>query len=199
MYGYRLICAEGSRTQSAVGEKILNKMWRFVEKSGILWFNKVPQWSEGVWEVSFVSYFGEYQHAIDEKGRLIMPVKFRDSLGAKYMLSKGIEACLTIYPMETWVKLEEKVSSLDDFNLSNRDLKRRFFSGSGECELDKQGRTLINQEFRNYGNLTKDVYIVGAGDHAEIWDKETWEGYRRGVYETYQARAEEKFNDRIQP
>ncbi len=140
-----------------------------------------------------MAFSGEYQHGIDEKGRLIMPAKFRDSLGTKYMLSKGMEACLFVYPMEAWAQLEEKLNALSVFNRRNRDFKRRFFSGSGECEVDKQGRTLINQELRGHANLTKEVYIVGAGDHLEIWDKEAWENYRGGLDEDYEALAEELF------
>ena len=140
-----------------------------------------------------MAFSGEYQHSIDEKGRLIIPAKFRDSLGNRYMLSKGLEACLFAYPMEAWARLEEKLNQLNGFNRRNRDFIRRFYSGAGECEVDKQGRTLINQEFRGYGNLTKELYIVGAGDHLEIWDKEAWEGYRDGLDVDYESLAEEIF------
>ena len=141
-----------------------------------------------------MTFSGEYQHAIDEKGRLIIPARFRDSLGSKYMLSKGLEACLFIYPMESWTKLEERLNSLSVFNQKNRNFKRRFFSGSGECEIDRQGRTLINQEFRSYANLVRDVYIVGAGDHLEIWNKEAWEDCRVRLDEEFESLAEELFS-----
>ena len=144
-------------------------------------------------EMRFVAFSGEYRHGIDEKGRLIIPVKFRSALGSTYMLSKGLEACLFAYPMDAWVKLEEKLDALSVFNRRNRDLKRRFFSGSDECEIDKQGRTLINQEFRTHGNLSREVYIVGAGDHLEIWDKDAWENYRGGLDEGFEELAEEVF------
>lgn len=140
-----------------------------------------------------MAFDGEFQHGIDEKGRLIMPAKFRDSLGPKYMLCKGLETCLFVYPMEEWAKLELKLNGLNVFNRKHRDFKRRFFSGSGECEIDKQGRTLLNQEFRNYAGLTKEVYIVGAGERLEIWDKEAWERYREGLENDYESLAEEIF------
>ena len=140
-----------------------------------------------------MAFSGEYRHGIDEKGRLIMPAKFRGSLGNSYMLSKGLEACLFAYPMDAWAKLEEKLNTLSVFNRRSRDFKRRFFSGSDECEIDKHGRTLINQEFRAHAHLTKDVYIVGTGDHLEICDKETWENYRGGLDEGFEALAEEVF------
>ncbi|MCL1848333.1 MAG: division/cell wall cluster transcriptional repressor MraZ [Clostridiales bacterium] len=140
-----------------------------------------------------MAFSGEYRHGIDEKGRLIMPARFRGSLGSSFMLSKGLEACLFAYPMDAWAKLEEKLNALSVFNRSNRDLKRRFFSGSDECEIDKQGRSLINQEFRSHANLTKEVYVVGAGDHLEIWDKDAWENYRSGLDDGFEALAEEVF------
>jgi MraZ protein len=140
-----------------------------------------------------MTFSGEYQHGIDEKGRLIMPAKFRDSLGTKYMLSKGMEACLFVYPMEAWAQLEEKLSTLSVFNRRNRDFKRRFFSGSGECEVDRQGRALINQELRKHANLVKEVYIIGAGEHLEIWEKEAWELKRDKLDEEFEALAEEIF------
>ena len=140
-----------------------------------------------------MAFSGEYRHGIDEKGRLIMPSRFRASLGSNFMLTKGLESCLFAYPMDAWAKLEERLNSLSVFNRRHRDLMRRLFSGSDECEMDKQGRSLINQEFRNYAQLTKDVYVVGAGDHLEIWDKDAWERYRIGLDDTFEALAEEVF------
>ena len=140
-----------------------------------------------------MAFSGEYQHSIDEKGRLIVPAQFRDSLGVKFMLQKGQEGCLNAYPMGVWTGLEEKLNALHDFSRTNRNLKRRFFSGSRECEIDRQGRALIQQEFRSYGKLTKEAYIVGAGDHVEIWDKETWESFRDSLDAEYEALAEVVF------
>jgi len=140
-----------------------------------------------------MAFSGEYQHGIDEKGRLVIPAKYRDDLGIKYMLSKGFEGCLFAYPMNEWSKLEEKLDSLIVFNRRYRDFKRRFFSGSDPCEIDRQGRTLINLEFRSHANLDKEVYIFGAGDHLEIWDKSTWEGYRSGLENDYESLSEELF------
>jgi MraZ protein len=104
-----------------------------------------------------------------------------------------MEACVDIYPLEAWAKLEEKLESLSDFNRRNRDFKRRFFSGSEPCDVDKQGRILIRDEFRKHAGLTKEVYIVGVGNHLQIWDKEAWEQYRSGLDDGYEALAEEIF------
>ena len=124
-------------------------------------------------------YFsGEYQHGMDEKSRLILPADYRESLGNKCKISKGHEACLQVYPLEAWEKQAEKLVALDDFSRANRDLKRRFFANSRSCEIDKQGRTLINQVFRSHAHIAKEVYIIGSGDHLQIWDRDRWEEYR---------------------
>ena len=128
-----------------------------------------------------MAFSGEFQHGIDEKGRLIIPASFRKALGEKYMLQKGQEGCLFAYPMASWAKLEEGVNDLSDFVRENRDYKRRFFSASREGDVDKQGRTLIYPDYREYAQLTKDVYILGVGNRIEIWDKANWETYRLGL------------------
>ena len=107
------------------------------------------------------------------------------------MLSKGLEECVCAYPMAAWTKLEDKMNDLSVFDSKSRNFMRRFFSGSGECEIDRQGRTLINQAFRSFGKLEKEVYIIGAGDHLEIWDKGKWEQYRGGLDDDFPAIAEE--------
>lgn len=140
-----------------------------------------------------MAFNGEFQHAMDEKGRLIMPAKFREALGTHYMMAKGMEHCIFVYAMEEWARLEEKLNALNVFNKKIRDFKRRFFSGSSECETDKQGRININQELRSYAGLNKEVYIVGAGEHIEIWDKAAWEQYRDSLDVEYEGLAEELF------
>ncbi|MDR1194323.1 MAG: division/cell wall cluster transcriptional repressor MraZ [Peptococcaceae bacterium] len=135
----------------------------------------------------------EYPHTIDDKGRLTLPVKYREALGERYMISKGMETCLFVYPQAEWDKLAEKLNALPIFNPKARNVKRRFFSGACAGETDRQGRTMINQELRNFAGLRKDVYVVGAGDHAEIWDKTAWEVYRAELDANYEALAEELF------
>ena len=158
-----------------------------------MWSIQVHVWNAGAKEVRFMTFTGEYQYGIDEKGRLVMPVKYRESLGKKCMLSKGPEAYLMIYPMEAWAKLEERLNALSAFNPRHQAFKRCFFSGSDECEIDKQGRTLIHQGFRNHAHLGKEVCVVGAGDHMEVWDKTAWENYRGSLGGEYAALAEEIF------
>jgi MraZ protein len=138
-----------------------------------------------------MAFSGEYPHTIDEKGRVTMPVKFREALGTRYMLTKGMEECLFVYPLEEWHKLESQLDTLIVFRKNNRDFKRRFFSGSFEVETDKQGRANLSNELIVYAGLSKEVYIIGAGDHIEIWDRIRWEAYRRTLNAEYEAMAED--------
>jgi MraZ protein len=138
-----------------------------------------------------VTFNGEYPHTVDEKGRIIMPLKFRESLGNRCMLAKGMEECLFVYPTEEWRKLESQLETLAVFKKKIRDFKRRFFSGSIEVETDKQGRVNLSNELITYAKLGKEVYIIGAGDHIEIWDRGQWEEYRGNLNAEYEALAED--------
>lgn len=118
---------------------------------------------------------GEYNHTIDAKGRLIIPSKFRENLGEHFVVTKGLDGCLFIYPDSEWNAFEEKLKTLP---LTNRDSRNfvRFFLGSAiESELDKQGRTLLSSPLRGYAGLEKDVVLVGVLNRIEIWDKDKWE------------------------
>ena len=119
-------------------------------------------------------YIGEYNHTIDTKGRLIVPVKFREQLGDKFVVTKALDGCLSLYDMNAWNILEEKLSSLPMTNPSARKLSRFMLAGASECELDKMGRILIPQVLRNAASLEKDVVLVGVGTKIEIWDKSKW-------------------------
>ena len=138
-----------------------------------------------------MAFNGEYQHSLDEKGRVIMAMKFRDALGSRFVLTKGMEACLFAYPLEEWRKLENQLDTLAVFNRSNRDFKRRFFSGSIDVDTDKQGRINLTPEMIAYAGLNKEVFIIGAGDHVEIWDRLGWEEYREQLNKDYESLAED--------
>ena len=120
-------------------------------------------------------YMGEYNHTIDNKGRLIVPAKFREVLGDKFVVTKGMDHCLWLFDMEEWVRLEEKIQALPVTNQKARKLSRFFLAGATDCEVDKQGRILIPAPLRKHASLDKDVTLVGVGGHIEIWDKVTWE------------------------
>ena len=120
---------------------------------------------------------GEYEHTIDAKGRIIIPAKLRDALGEQFIVTKGLDGCLFVYPMEQWAIFEEKLQALPLNQPSDRSFARFFFSGATECELDKQGRIMLPPNLREYGNLTKEVMITGAGNRLEIWNKSVREAY----------------------
>lgn len=129
-------------------------------------------------------FMGEYQHTIDSKGRVIIPAKFREGLGEKFVATKGLDNCLFLYPMNEWQALEKKLKALPFTRADARAFVRFFFSGATECELDKQGRILIPGNLREYARLEKDVVIIGVSNRVEIWSREVWEEYsaRAGAY-----------------
>ena len=123
----------------------------------------------------FIMFMGEYSHTIDAKGRLIIPSKFREQLGEEFVLTKGLDGCLSIYPNDEWAAFEEKLRALPLTNKNARTFTRFFVAGATNCELDKQGRILLPPVLREYANLTKDVVLVGVLSRVEIWDKDRWQ------------------------
>lgn len=122
-------------------------------------------------------FIGEYTHTIDEKGRLIMPSKFREELGLNFIVTKGLDGCLFVYSKTEWTNLEEKLKTLPFTSRDARAFNRFLFAGAIECEIDKQGRILISQTLRDSAKLTKDVIIIGVGTRLEIWSKDVWDNY----------------------
>ncbi len=121
-------------------------------------------------------FIGEYEHTLDAKGRVIMPVKLREEIGEKFIVTKGQEGCLFAYSQNEWKNFEEKIRTLPSYtNRNARDFIRYFLAGAVECELDKQGRFLIPSNLRKHAMLEKEVVIVGVGNKIEIWDKQEWE------------------------
>ena len=114
---------------------------------------------------------GTYEHSIDAKGRLFIPAKLREELGVSFYLAMGVDACLAIYPQETWNRFTEKFASLP---MTQSRVMRTLFANATKCELDSQGRIVIPQKLRKYANLDKDTVIIGVSDRAEIWAAETW-------------------------
>ena len=122
-------------------------------------------------------FIGEYTHALDNKNRIIIPAKFREALGEKFVLTKGLDGCLYAYPMTEWMILEEKLKKLPLTSKDARAFVRFFFSGANEIEVDKQGRGLIPQNLLEYANLEKEIVSIGVSTRIEIWGKEKWEAY----------------------
>lgn len=126
---------------------------------------------------------GDFNHSIDAKGRLIIPAKFRDSLGENFVITKGMDNCLFVYPPDEWKILEEKMKKLPLTNKGARELKRFLVGSATEGVLDKQGRVLIPPSLREFAGLLKDVVLVGVLDKVEIWDKASWDERNTAVEE----------------
>ncbi len=120
---------------------------------------------------------GEYSHTLDSKGRVIIPVKFRDDLGNSFIVTKGLDESLFVYSKSEWEKFENKIRALPITSAATRTFARFMFSGATECELDKQGRINLPQSLIEYAKLKKEVYIIGVSTRVEIWDKKVWEDY----------------------
>jgi MraZ protein len=123
-------------------------------------------------------FLGEHRHALDAKGRVIFPVRLRESLGAQVVLQKGIDPCLYVFPPEEWERQVGRVSSLPTTRPEARRYARFFFSQAESQRIDRQGRLTIPPSFRGYASLEHDVVIVGAGSRVEIWDAARWEQHR---------------------
>lgn len=115
---------------------------------------------------------GEYNHTMDAKGRLNFPAKMREVLGESFIVTRGLDHCLNVYSLEEWSKLEQSIGELP--RNKRRDIERFFFSGAVEVVPDRQGRIVISANLREYAKFDKNIVVVGASDHAEIWDEAIW-------------------------
>ncbi|MDD2446976.1 MAG: division/cell wall cluster transcriptional repressor MraZ [Tissierellia bacterium] len=135
-------------------------------------------------------FIGEHQHSIDDKGRLIIPSKFREDLGYEFIMTKGLDNCLFVYPKNEWLIIEEKLKSLPLTNRDARAFIRFFFAGASECTLDKQGRVLVPVNLREHSKLEKETVIIGVSTRMEIWSKEEWDAYNSDDNLSYDSIAE---------
>jgi MraZ protein len=120
-----------------------------------------------------VAFTGKYNHTIDSKGRLIFPSRLRDELEENQtMLMPSPDPCIEVWSGEPWRDYEAKLLGQSKSDPSKRGVVRELFSAAHSDKVDSQGRITITQELRDHAGITRDVVIVGAGDHAEIWDPE---------------------------
>lgn len=134
---------------------------------------------------------GEYNHVIDSKGRLIIPAKFRDQLGEKFVITRGLDGCLFGYPQEEWCVLEGKLKALPLTKRDARAFVRFLYSAATECELDKQGRVNIPPLLRQHANLKKDCVIIGVSNRFEIWSAQRWSNYATDTADNFDEIAED--------
>ena len=130
---------------------------------------------------------GEFHHNIDEKGRLIVPSKFRSELGERFIITRGLDKCIFVYSLNEWNLIIKKLTSLSFTKREARNFMRFFLSGATECEFDKQGRINITSPLVHYANLMKECVIIGVNERLEIWDK--------GAFESFFEENESKFSE----
>jgi MraZ protein len=139
-------------------------------------------------------FYGEYLHSIDRKGRLILPAKFRESAKAhfieKFFITRGLDKCLFMFSEEEWRTQETKFKAIPFVKAQSRTFNRLFFSGAVEAIADKQGRILIPQYLKDFGQIKKDVMIVGVSNRIEIWAKDKWQEFYGSSQQSFEEIAE---------
>ena len=136
---------------------------------------------------------GEYHHNIDEKGRLIIPSKFRIDLGEKFIITRGMEKCLFVYPMKDWNNMINELNKLSFTKKDYRTFMRMLLSGATECELDKSGRVNITNPLKNYAELSKECVVIGVNDRLEIWSENNFEDFFNSNIDNFSDIAENLF------
>ena len=126
-------------------------------------------------------FTGEYRHAVDVKGRIAVPSRFRAQLDGGTVVARWLDSCLAIFPMAAWEELSAKVGSLPMTDPNARLLQRQLFAGAFETELDRQGRVLLPQGLRAYAGLEDEAMVLGSREHAEIWAPARWATYSESL------------------
>lgn len=135
-------------------------------------------------------FLGEYQHSIDDKGRLAIPAKFRSPLNDGLVVTRGLEKCLYVWTLDQWREMSDRLASLPLMQNDARRVARHFFSGAVDTKLDKLGRVILPQFLREYAGLTDEVVVLGVHSRIEIWGSESWASERSQVEEQSASYAE---------
>ncbi len=139
-----------------------------------------------------IMFMGEYNYTIDDKGRITIPAKLREQLGHDFIITRGLDKCLFVYPKEEWNNVINKYKELPNTK-DARNFMRFFLSGATQNEFDKQGRINIANSLIKYANLNKDCVIIGVNDRLEIWNKELWDKFITDNEENLSDIAEKLF------
>ena len=139
-------------------------------------------------------FIGEYHHNIDDKGRLIIPSKFRSELGEQFIITRGLDKCIFIYSMSEWNNIINKLKSLPFTKKDARNFMRFFLSGATVCEFDKQGRISITSPLVHYANLNHECVIIGVNERLEIWSKESFDKFMETNEEEFSIISEHLFD-----
>ncbi|MDO4539507.1 MAG: division/cell wall cluster transcriptional repressor MraZ [Syntrophomonadaceae bacterium] len=135
-------------------------------------------------------FMGESLHSLDAKGRITVPAKFREGLGAGFVATRGLDGCIFLYPMSEWKELEEKVRNMPLTKADARSFARFFFAGASELEMDRQGRILLTQTLREHAEIEKDVSLIGVDRRVEVWAADRWESYSNVAEQSFEKIAE---------
>ncbi len=144
-------------------------------------------------------FYGEYEHSLDKKGRLILPSKFREAAKSNYIekffMTRGLDNCLFMIPEEEWKIQEGKFRSIPFTKSQSRKFNRLYFSGAQEVVFDKQGRVLIPRYLKEFAGIKRDVMIVGVSNRIEIWDLERWKEFYSSEKGSFEKLAEDLLTD----
>jgi MraZ protein len=127
-----------------------------------------------------IGFLGEYEATVDSKGRFLLPAGFKKQLpeeGNQFVISRGFEKCLTLYPMKAWEPIFNELSKLNDFDPKVREFRRYFLNGATTVELDSAGRILLPPNLKEHAGLEKDIVLVAAMNKIEIWDKSKYQQF----------------------
>lgn len=122
-------------------------------------------------------FSGTYYNTLDPKGRIIIPVKFREELGESFMVTRGLDGCLFVFTMTAWKAFVDKIDDIPMSEDAGRAFTRYFFAGAEECKLDRQGRLNIPQKLIDFAHIGRDVVTIGVNKRVELWSREVWEDY----------------------
>ena len=139
-------------------------------------------------------FYGEYEHKLDKKGRIIIPSKFREASKENYVdkffITRGLDTCLFMFPEDEWKLQEAKFKGLPFTKRETRKFNRLFFSGAIEVTADKQGRILIPGYLKQYAAIKKEIMLIGVSSRIEIWSKEKWEEFYKVSKDSFEDIAE---------
>lgn len=149
-----------------------------------------------------IGFLGEYEVTMDAKGRFLLPAGFKKQLAEEganqFVVNRGIEMCLTLYPIQSWEPIYSQVSQLNEFDPKVRQFRRYFLNGATQVELDSAGRLLVPKALIDYAGLEKDVVLVSAVNKIEIWDKNNYTKFFESFSpETYSSLANDVMNTRV--
>ena len=137
---------------------------------------------------------GEYQNNLDLKGRIVIPLKLREGLGEKIVLTRGLDGSLFIFSFDNWLKLTKDLTNLPFTLEENRNFIRFLLAGATTLEFDKQGRIIIPNYLKEYAKLEKEVIIIGVLDRVEIWAKENWDNFMNSNFDSLSNISSNLFN-----